>query len=99
MKYYFGKVPTQDVEMFGDEGLFEHEGSYYYNTIEIGTNPGGADDFMISDTAGRSIPISTDLIGGMARVLLDIKLMLAEIENGKNLEADLYDSETVVAFE
>jgi len=99
MKYYFGKVPTNDVEAFGSEGLFEYDGSYYYNQIEIGSNPGGRDDFVISDTCGRSIPVSTDMISGLARVLLDIKLMMGTIEEAEALEADLSDSEAVVVFE
>lgn len=98
MKYYFGKVPKQDVITFGDDGLFEHEGTYYYNQLEIGSNPGGREDFVISDTCNRSIPISTDMIPELARVLLDIKLMLSTIEEGEALEADLTDEEVVVVF-
>ena len=98
MKYYFGKVPKQDVITFGDDGLFEHEGTYYYNQLEIGSNPGGREDFVISDTCNRSIPISTDMIPELARVLLDIKLMISTIEEGEALEADLADEEVVVVF-
>jgi hypothetical protein len=99
MKYYFGKVPAQDVNTFGDDGLFEHDGTYYYNQLEIGSNPGGYEDFVISDTCGRSIPISTDMIPGLARVLLDIKLMMGTIEEADALVADLADKEVVVVFE
>ena len=99
MKYYFGKVPNQDVEMFGEADLFEHDGSYYYYEVEIGSNYGGLDDFTITDTAGRSIPISTEMIGGLSRVMLDIKLMLATISEAEALQEDLADEEVVVVFE
>jgi hypothetical protein len=99
MKYYFGKVPAEDVELFGSDTLFEHEGEFYYNQIEIGSNPGGLDDFVISDTCGRSLPVSTDMIGGLARVLLDIKLMLGTLKEAEALQEDLADSDTVVVFE
>lgn len=99
MKYYFGKVPQRDVEMFGTDELFQHDGEYFYNQVEIGSNPGGREDFVISDTCGRSIPVSTDMIPGLARVLLDIKLMLGTIEEAEALEADLADSEVTVIFE
>lgn len=98
MKYYFGKVPAQDVEMFGEDGLFEHEGEYFYNQLEIGSNPGGTEDFLISDTAGRSIPIATDMIPELARVLLDIKLMLGTIAEADALQEDLANDEIIVTF-
>ncbi len=98
MKYYFGKVPAQDVNAFGDEGLFEHEGAYFYNQLEIGSNPGGAEDFVISDTAGRSIPIATDMIPELARVLLDIKLMMGTIAEAEHLQDDLANDEIIVTF-
>lgn len=98
MKYYFGKVPAQDVEMFGEDGLFEHEGEYFYNQLEIGSNPGGTEDFIISDTAGRSIPIATDMIPELARVLLDIKLMMGTIAEAEHLQDDLANDEIIVTF-
>lgn len=98
MKYYFGKVPAQDVTAFGDEGLFEHEGEYFYNQLEIGSNPGGTEDFVISDTCGRSIPLATEMIPELARVLLDIKLMMGTISEAEALQEDLADSEIIVTF-
>ena len=98
MKYYFGKVPAQDVEMFGEDGLFEHEGEYFYNQLEIGSNPGGAEDFVISDTAGRSIPIATDMIPELARVMLDIKLMMNTLAEADALVEDLANNDLVVTF-
>lgn len=99
MKYYFGNVPAEDVEAFGAEDLFEHEGSYYYNCVEFGTNPGGVEDFMISDTCGRSIPISTEMIPGLSRVLLDIRMAMNTFQEAEELEQDVYDPEVVVVFE
>lgn len=98
MKYYFGKVPQQDAEMFGTDELFENEGSFYYNQLEIGSNPGGIEDFVISDTCGRSIPLATDMIPELARVLLDIKLMMGTIQEAEALQEDLTDSNIIVTF-
>lgn len=99
MKYYFGKVPAADVENFGDEGLFEYEDNYYYNCVEFGTNPGGVEDFVISDTCGRSIPISTEMIPGLSRVLLDIRMAMNTFQEAEELEQDVYDCDVVVVFE
>lgn len=99
MQYYFGKVPAKDVEAFGEDGLFEYEGSYYYNRIEVGSNPGGIEDFVISDTCGRSIPLSTDMIGSLSRVLLDIKMTLIQLEEAQTIQEDLNDADVIVTFE
>ena len=99
MKYYFGKVPAQDVAMFGEDDLFENEGSYFYNAIEVGSNPGGMEDFVIYDTCGRSIPLSTDTINILAQVLLDIKLTVAQIQEAEAIQQDLEDADVIVTFE
>lgn len=98
MKYYFGKVSHQDVTAFGTDGLFEHEGEYFYNQLEIGSNPGGIEDYVISDTCGRSIPLAAEQIPQLARVLLDIKLMLNTINEAEALQDDLANSNIVVTF-
>jgi hypothetical protein len=98
MKYYFGKVPTQDVNAFGTDNLFEYEGEYFYNQIEIGSNPGGIEDYVISDTCGRSIPLSTEQIPQLARVLLDIKLMMGTLVEAEALQEDLANADLVVTL-
>lgn len=99
MRFFIGKVPARDVEMFGEEGLFEYDGDLYYNMIEWGTNPGGAEDFMISDAVGRRIPVSTDHLGYLIEALQDIQNTLDTIEAGKNAEAAIYSNDEVRTFE
>jgi hypothetical protein len=64
MKIYFSQVPADDVDNFGDEGLFgpNQNGDYFYNQVEFGTNPGGTDEVAISDCCDRYMPISIDSI-------------------------------------
>lgn len=99
MKYFIGKVPAEDLEVFGTGDLFEHEGNYYYNSVEFGSNPGGTDDFVISDTCGRSIPLSTDLINALIGTLVDIRCTMHAIEGAQELEECLEDPHCIHTFE
>jgi hypothetical protein len=91
MKYYFGRVPCEDVNSFGTEGLFEYGQDFFYNQVEIGTTPGGSEDYVISDSVGRSIPLSVDHLSTLIEVLENIQENLEVIKNGKELEELLAD--------
>ena len=99
MKYYFGQVPSQDVEMFGDEGLFEYSGDYYYNMVEFGTNPSGDEDLVISDSVGRLVPVSIDHMGTLIEVLQDIQETLDAVQNGKNAHEAIFNPEEIRVLE
>ena len=99
MKYLFALVPHQDVDMFGKDDLFEADGDYYFNQVEIGTNPGGMEDFTISDTCGRSIPLSTDSIDALIELLMDIKDTLEVIETGQTALQSMYSNEFTRVFD
>jgi len=99
MKYFFGQVPAEDVNMFGDEGLFEYNGDSYYNMVEFGTNPGGTDDLVIADSIGRLVPVSIEHIGTLIQVLEDIQETLSMIEAGKAAEAAIFDEDEIRVFE
>ena len=99
MKYLFALVPHQDVDMFGKDDLFEADGDYYFNQVEIGTNPGGMEDFTISDTCGRSIPLSVDSIDALIELLMDVKDNLETIEAGQMMLQAMYSNEFTRVFD
>lgn len=99
MKFLIGEVSAQDVEMFGDEGLFEHDGDLFYNMVEIGTNPGGIEDFVISDAIGRKVPVSTEHLGQLINALTNIKSYLETINEGKLAFDALYEDEVHFVYE
>lgn len=99
MKYFIGKVPAEDLEVFGTGDLFEHEGEYFYNVVEFGSNPGGLEDFVISDTCGRSIPVSTDMIDALIGTLVDIQCKLHLLNKADELQDCLLDSTCIHTFE
>jgi len=99
MKYFIGKVPNEHVETFGSDGLFEYKGEFFYNSVEFGSNPGGTEDFTISDTCGRSIPLSVDIIDVLIGTLVDIRCTLHTLEKADEIQDCLLDSEFIHTFE
>ena len=99
MRFFIGKVPARDVEMFGEEGLYEYDGDLYYHMIEWGTNPGGSEDFVISDGIGRSIPLSTDHLDALIEAFVDIRDTLQIVEDGKAAEAAIYSEDDIRTYE
>lgn len=71
MKINFSQVPANDVDVFGENGLFgpDESGNFYYNYIEFGTNPGGTDEVAIVDGCDRFMPISVDSIPDLVTAL------------------------------
>lgn len=75
MKINFGQANQEDVDNFGDEGLFgpDTNGNFYYYDLEFGTNPGGLEDYIIRDGCGRGIPLSVDHINELIAALESIR--------------------------
>jgi hypothetical protein len=89
MKIYFSQVPHEDIDNFGDEGLFgpnEH-GDYFYNQVEFGTNPGGTDEVAISDGCERYMPISIESIPDL----------IVALENCYNTKTQMNNLKKVIA--
>jgi hypothetical protein len=95
MKYYFGQVDSDDVDNYGDEGLFEYAGDQYYNSIEFT----GEDDFVITDSVGRSIPMSINHVGLLIEVLQNMQETMETIENGKAAEEYVQMEDEIRTFE
>lgn len=94
MKFYFGQVPQQDVDNFGTEGLYYNEGNYYYYQVEFGTNPGGLDDVVLRDTAGRMVPVAAEHLCELATIAVECNNICAEVETALNLIEDLQHMES-----
>jgi hypothetical protein len=71
MKINFAQVPHTDIDMFGDDNLFgpDESGNFYYNYVEFGTNPGGADEVAIHDGCNRYMPIAVEHIPALIAAL------------------------------
>lgn len=95
MKYYFGQVDSDDADNYGDDGLFEYGGDQYYNQIEFN----GEDDFVLTDSVGRSIPMSTNHLALLIQVLQNMQESVDTIEAGRMEQEFLQDEEEIRTFE
>jgi hypothetical protein len=96
MKFYFGEVPEQDATEFGIDSLFEKDGSYYYYCVEYGSNPGGFDDIMISDTCNREVPVSVENLQNLVSILQECMALSMEVAESVELVKDLEDNNKIV---
>lgn len=107
MKINFAQVPHDDVDTFGDEGLFgpDHEGNFYYNYVEFGTNPGGTDEVAIVDGCGRFMPIAVENIPELIRVLREINSLSFQIRSTQEVtdyvtsDAEGYTNDNRIQYE
>jgi hypothetical protein len=98
MKINFAQVPANDVDMFGDDGLFgpDANGNFYYNYLEFGTNPGGVDEVTITDGCGRYMPIAVDNIPDLIAALTEIARISDTLTLARQLE--MYAESTSEAY-
>lgn len=94
MKFYFGQVPHDVLDDFGDDDLFynEDQGEFYYYCVEFGTNPGGMDEVALHDTAGRYVPVPVDMLRDLAAVLVECNNINAQIQQAENLQRHVQES-------
>lgn len=88
MKINFAQVPAQDVDVFGEDGMFgpDDSGNFYYNFVEFGTNPGGTDEVAITDGCGRYMPIAVDNLPELIAALTEIVRISDKLVLAKQLE-------------
>jgi len=94
MNIYFSEATGEDVDAWGDDGMFVTEDvqgnvRYFYNGVEHGTNPGGIEEVRIFDGCNRSIPIALETIPELISALQFCFDNFKKIEEAKQLEHEL----------
>lgn len=84
MKYFFSRINTDEYYP-GFTNYVDEEGNQYFFEVEFGTNPGGIEDIVISDTCGRSVPINSESIPDLIAVLEQIYYSYS---NARNIFSD-----------
>lgn len=87
MKIMFSQVPANDVDVFGEDGLFgpDQSGNFYYNYVEYGTNPGGTDEVAIVDGCDRFMPIMVDNIPDLIKALQEIHTISQALKSAERI--------------
>ena len=106
MKINFAQVSAEDVDTFGDDGLFgpDEEGNFYYNFVEFGTNPGGMDEVAIGDGCNRYMPIAVESIPELVKALTECYEISTNIKASQLIQEfverdnEAYVTETRVSY-
>lgn len=84
MKFYFGEMTESEALDHGPGVLVAHSPTkydrYFYHCIEFGTNPGGTEEFMFHDSAGRVMPIRVEDIDTVISALQEIRSYANSLE-------------------
>ena len=99
MQYYFGKINASEMPYYEDGTYFTYNGNHYNNKIEFGSNPGGLEEFVISDSIGRSVPLCVENIDSIIEILSDIKTLLWGITIGDVINRSVTNAATEHAVE
>jgi hypothetical protein len=83
MKIYFSKVPAG----YDDSEVFNFKGDNFYSNVEYGTNPGGLDEIMITDSVGRSMPVCVEDITDLITILM----IMREAATAATVATDMLD--------
>ena len=88
MKFNFAQVPAEDVDTFGEEGLFgpDDAGNFYYNYVEFGTNAGGTEEVAIGDGCNRYMPIAIDSIPDLISSLHECYKIAKALESSQRIQ-------------
>lgn len=94
MKINFAQVSHQDVDIFGEEGLFgpDESGNFYYNYVEFGTNSGGTEEVSIADGCGRSVPLTIDTIPELIVALGECYKIAKQLEATQQVQDYIYNN-------
>lgn len=104
MKMYFSKADQND---FG--GVFEVNGNRFYNCVEFGSNPGGIEEVLISDSSDRAVPIYMGDLPALKAIIDDIlenfdkfQKMERMVQEAERLSDELdyvYDEDVVLMYD
>ena len=88
MKINFAQVTPQDVDTFGEEGLFgpDESGNFYYNYVEFGTNAGGTEEVLIGDGCNRTMPLTIDSIPELITALHEFYKIAKALESSQRIQ-------------
>ena len=91
MKIYFGQVDSSN-DTTGTE--FQHNGKQFYYCAEYGTNPGGTEDVLISDSIGRMLPVDISALSDMIATLNQVLVTSAVVELARETVDEIENGDT-----
>jgi hypothetical protein len=103
MRAFFGNA-CDLVDEVGTAGTFEirtesGNSKFFHYCIEHGSNPGGLEEFVLSDACGRSVPVDIESLGELISALQDLQDRVDLFNNAQEVLNQLLDEDEVVFYD
>lgn len=91
MKIYFSESEHPDYM----SSSFELDGQEFLYCVEYGSNMGGTEDFVISDTVGRAVYVDIGSIDQLIDVLQYLSFMSKRVNEAEDTIAAVCDADNI----
>ena len=102
MKAFFAEVNPEELDHYSDAVFTVDtetgEVKYFVHVVEYGSNAGGTDEFIISDSIGRYVPISIDDLDTLIDILTDLRDTVDAVVEAENFCAEVTDAENATIY-
>ena len=102
MKAFFAEVSPEELAHYSDAVFTVEtetgEVKYFVHVVEYGSNAGGTDEFIISDSIGRYVPISIDDLDTLIHILTDLRDTVDAVVDAENFCAEVTDAENATIY-
>ena len=102
MKAFFAEVSPEELAQYSDAVFTVEtetgEVKHFVHVVEYGSNAGGTDEFIISDSIGRYVPISIDDLDTLIGILTDLRDTVDAVVDAENFCAEVTDAENATIY-
>ncbi len=102
MKAFFAEVSPEELFNYGDSVFTVEtetgEVKYFEHVVEYGSNPGGTDEFVITDSIGRYVPINIDNLDTLIDILTDLRDTIDAVLDAETFCAEVTDAENATIY-
>lgn len=102
MKAFFAEVSPEELAHYGDAVFTVEtetaETKHFEHVVEYGSNAGGTDEFVITDSIGRYVPINIDNLDTLIDILTDLRDTIDAVLDAEDFCAEVTDAENATIY-
>jgi hypothetical protein len=102
MKAFFAEISPEELVNYGDSvftvATETGEVKHFEQVVEYGSNAGGTDEFVISDSIGRYVPIGVDQLDTLINILTDLRDTVEEMADAEDFCAEVLNAENATIY-
>ena len=102
MKAFFAEVNPEELAHYS-AAVFTVETEtgevkYFEHVVEYGSNAGGTDEFVITDSIGRYVPINIDNLDTLIDILTDLRDTIDAVLDAEDFCAEVLNAENATIY-